>query len=107
MHAEFCKSLAHPKRLEIMDALREGEFTVSELVKRTGISQANLSQHLALMRAGGALNVRREGASVYYRLADAQVIEAYDIIAEVLRRKTAEQRNMLAITEADAITGTA
>ena len=48
LHAEICKTISNPNRQAILDSLRDGEMTVTELVKRTGISQANLSQHLSI-----------------------------------------------------------
>ena len=51
LHAKICKTLSHPKRLEIIDLLRdEKEMGVSELAEKLGITKANLSQHLSLMR---------------------------------------------------------
>jgi ArsR family transcriptional regulator len=62
MHSELCKTLANDKRQMILAALRDGELSVGELVDATGIPQANLSQHLAKMRANGVVRSRREGA---------------------------------------------
>ena len=64
MHAEVCKTLANPKRLEIIYALKEGELSVGELVKRLGISKANISQHLAILRQRRVLVSRREGGNI-------------------------------------------
>jgi ArsR family transcriptional regulator len=60
-------------------------MTVSELVKKTGISQANLSQHLAILRTKGVVRARRKGNNIYYSIANPKIIEAYDLISEVLR----------------------
>jgi DNA-binding transcriptional ArsR family regulator len=85
LHSEMCKTLANPKRQEILDNLRLKEMTVNELVKRTGISQANLSQHLSIMRSKGIVTTRREGIHMYYSLSNSKIIEAFDLISEVLR----------------------
>jgi DNA-binding transcriptional ArsR family regulator len=85
LHSEVCKTLANPKRQEILDNLRQKDMTVNKLVEKTGISQANLSQHLALMRSKGILSTRREGNNVYYSLSNAKIIKAFDLISEVLR----------------------
>jgi len=69
MHAEVCKTLANPKRLEIIYALKEGELSVGELVKRLGISKANVSQHLAVLRQRRVVTARREGVNIYYRIS--------------------------------------
>ena len=66
LHSDVCKTLANPKRQEILDSLRQKEMTVNELVEKTGISQANLSQHLAILRSKGIVGSRRDGVNVYY-----------------------------------------
>ena len=84
LHAAICQTLANPKRLEIIDRLRDGEIPVSELAEDMGISQANLSQHLAVMRQKGIVTTRREGLSVYYRLSNPKIIKACDLMRQVL-----------------------
>ncbi len=91
LHSEVCKTLANPKRQEILDNLRQKDMTVNELVEKTGISQANLSQHLALMRSKGILSTRREGNNVYYSLSNPKIIKAFDLISEVLRDSLSTQ----------------
>lgn len=84
LHAELCKMLSNPTRLEILSLLRDGEKTVSELVAATGSRQANLSQHLAPMRQRGVVLARKEGANVYYKIANPKIIRACELIREVL-----------------------
>ena len=84
LHAAICQTLANPKRLEIIDRLRDGEIPVSELAEAMGISPANLSQHLAVMRQKGIVTTRREGLSVYYRLSNPKIIKACDLMRQVL-----------------------
>lgn len=84
LHAEVCKTLANPTRLEILNLLRDGEKSVSELVKLIGITQANASQHLAILRHRNIINARKEGASVYYSLASRKIIQACDLLREAL-----------------------
>ncbi|MEW6409553.1 MAG: metalloregulator ArsR/SmtB family transcription factor [Nitrospirota bacterium] len=84
LHAEICKIFANPKRLEILNALREGELTVSDLVEILGTSKANVSQHLALLRGKGILRTRREGLNIYYSVANPKVIQACILMREVL-----------------------
>jgi len=76
IHADICKTLGNAKRIEILDALRDGELTVSQLVEIMGISPANVSQHLAIMRQKGILTARREGANIYYRVSNLKVNQA-------------------------------
>ena len=84
LHAEMCKTISNPRRQAILDTIRNGEMTVSELIEKTGISQANLSQHLAILRSKGVVNTRRNGNNVHYSLSNLKIIEAYDLISEVL-----------------------
>lgn len=86
-----CKALNDPKRLMILYALREGPLTVSELVDLLDASQANVSQHLAILRERGIVEPDRQGNNVFYALRHAEVIDAIDLLrammsAEVDRR---------------------
>jgi len=84
MHASLCQTLSNPKRLEVIDCLRDGELPVTSLADRTNISQANLSQHLALMREKGIVIARREGSNVFYRLSNPKITQACDLMRLVL-----------------------
>lgn len=84
MHAELCKVFSNPKRLEILNMLRNGEKTVSELMNLAGISQTNLSQHLAILRQRSVVATRKEGTSIYYEIADPKIIQACDLMRGVL-----------------------
>lgn len=84
LQASICQTLAHPKRLEVIDRLRAGELSVTSMAEVIGISQPNLSQHLALMRHKGILITRREGLNVFYRLASPKIVKACDLMREVL-----------------------
>jgi len=83
-HAAICQVFSHQLRLELLDALREGEVTVGELATRTGSSPSNVSQHLSLMRERGALVSRREGSNVYYGVADLRIFVAFDMMRQLL-----------------------
>jgi DNA-binding transcriptional ArsR family regulator len=78
--AERFKVLSEPTRLRILNALRSGERTVTELMDDTGLGQANVSKHLQLLHALGFTARRKEGLYVYYRLADETVFELCDIV---------------------------
>lgn len=84
MQAEICKTLTNPKRIEILNCLRNEEKTVTELVDTLGASKANVSQHLAVMRHKGILTTRRDGVNIYYRVSNPKVIEACALMKEVL-----------------------
>ncbi len=83
-HAEMCKVFSHPKRLELINVLRDKEISAGELGEKLGLAPANLSQHLAMMRERRILASRREGNMVYYRIANPQILEAFDLLREIL-----------------------
>jgi ArsR family transcriptional regulator len=95
LHSEFCKSISNPKRQEILEALREEELTVNELIEKTEISQSNLSQHLAILRSKGIVQSRREGTSIYYSIANKKIIKAYDLVSQVLMESLASQNKTI------------
>jgi ArsR family transcriptional regulator len=95
MHADVCKVFTSPKRLEIIDALREGEKTVSELATLLGIRQANLSQHLTVLREKKVVLARKEGQSTFYRLANPKILKAFDLMREVLLEQLATSERLV------------
>ncbi|KPJ86290.1 MAG: hypothetical protein AMS17_13130 [Spirochaetes bacterium DG_61] len=84
LQSGFCSTFSSPKRLEILNVLRDSELTVSEILERMSISKTNLSQHLAVMKNQGVLETRREGQHIYYHVANKKILQAYDLIQEVL-----------------------
>lgn len=97
-HAEVCKSIAHPKRLEIINHLRDGERNVGELARLMEISPTNVSQQLAVLRNAGAVRRRLEGTTAYYSISDRRILQAYDLMSQVLKEQLAER--VKAISEA-------
>jgi ArsR family transcriptional regulator len=95
IHSDMCKTLGNAKRIEILNALQDRELTVSELVEIMGISPANVSQHLSVMRQKGILIARREGSNIYYKVANNKVIKACNLMKEVLLEQL-EEGQMLA-----------
>ena len=91
MHSELCKTLANDKRQMILGALRDDELSVGQLVERTGIPQANLSQHLSIMRARGVVRACREGTRVFYSITNQKLIQAFDLITEVMQESIEER----------------
>ncbi len=84
-HAHMCGVFAHPLRLELLQIMQErGECTVGDLAEATGVRMSNLSQHLAVMRSTNMVLSRKDGVSVYYRIADPRIMQAFDLITEVM-----------------------
>ncbi len=84
LHAEICQALADPTRILLLYALAEGPQNVGELAETLQISQPNTSRHLRLLRERGMVSAMRNGPSVIYSLADQRVIQALDLMRQVL-----------------------
>lgn len=86
-NAEIYKILANSKRLEILNLLREQEMSVEEIIKTLGISKANVSQHLRLLRFAHLVTVRREGLKAYYNIIDPRIVEPCRIMHELSKTR--------------------
>jgi len=84
LHASVCKGFADPKRLILINALRDGERSVTELCEVTGISQTNASQHLAILKSKGLVTSRRDGQRVFYAVTSPKINEALDLLLSVM-----------------------
>jgi rhodanese-related sulfurtransferase/DNA-binding transcriptional ArsR family regulator len=93
--AEVAKSLGHGHRLEILELLAQGERTVEGVAERAGLSIANASQHLRLMRRTGLLSSHREGKHIYYRISDPAVLQLTAALHHVAERNLAEVRDTI------------
>ncbi len=89
LHASVCKGLADPKRLLIIDTLRDGPMSVSEICEALDLSQSNVSRHLAILREKGLVASRREGQFVYYSVTSMKLIEAMDLLRDVMAAQLA------------------
>lgn len=83
LHAGFCKTLSDANRLLMINELSRGEITVTELARRLGMTQSNVSKHLALLREQGLVLARREGPAAYYALSDERISQAIALLREV------------------------
>lgn len=95
LHANICKTLANPRRLEILNALRDDELTATQLAQKIHISKANLSQHMSILIQKGVVLSRREGINVFYRLSDKRITKACDLMREVLIKNLEQNSHML------------
>jgi DNA-binding transcriptional ArsR family regulator len=89
------KALSEPARLHILNVLREGEQTVSEIMDATSLSQANVSKHLQLLHSLGFVVRRKEGQRVYYELAGNDIFRLCDIMCGRLERESAARRKLM------------
>ncbi len=89
-HAQLLKALAHPKRLEIIHLIRDQELSVSDIHQMLDLPQANISQHLMLLRDTGIVKTRRDGKQIFYSLADKKFIQASDLMREITIQQLVE-----------------
>lgn len=94
--AEFFKALAHPLRISILDALRDGELTVNEISQRFGVEPANASQQLAVLRNRNVVHARKEGSSVYYSVVDPAIFTLLDVARDIFNNHLVGVQSLLA-----------
>lgn len=81
--AEVLKAIAHPTRLRILCTLNTQELQVQTLVEKTGTTQSNISQHLALMKECRILTTRREANRIFYRIRDQKLLELIMLMRDI------------------------
>ena len=91
----MCKIFSNSTRLEILNLLRDKELSVTELIEKTKLSQANISQHLSIMKAKGIVTSNRKGKNAYYKLTNPKIIKAFDIIRDVLFKQLKKSENLI------------
>jgi DNA-binding transcriptional ArsR family regulator len=89
-YARIGKALGNPARLEILELLAQGERTVESLTQELGLSTANTSQHLQVLRGAGLVDSRRSGLFIHYRLADDSIVQLSTAIRTVAQRRLAD-----------------
>jgi ArsR family transcriptional regulator len=93
--ANLFRVLGHPARVRILELLHDGERSVGALQAELGLDSGGTSQHLAALRRIGLLESRREGTSVYYRVADEHAFELLEAGRSIISRRLAEQQSIL------------
>jgi len=84
LQADYHSALANPKRLEIINLLRDREMSVSQMVEMLDLPQSNLSQHLMVLREFHLVTTRKEGTNIYYKLSHKNIVKSSDLIREML-----------------------
>ena len=95
--AEFFRVLGHPARLRMLELLRNGELTVSELQAELAIEASSVSQQLAVLRAKNIVETRRAGTSVYYSVRDPQVFQLLDVARQIFNNHLIDLQAMLEV----------
>jgi ArsR family transcriptional regulator len=101
--AQLFQALAHPTRIAIVEALRGGEVSTAALLADLGIEQANLSQHLAVLRAKHVVVARKAGNQVHYMLRDPVLTQVLDLLKQYFHVHLNETAAMLGEIEAGGL----
>ena len=96
IQADVCKVFSHPKRLHILCLLKDGEKSFAELQAATGLSKANLSQHLTLLRDKGVINARRQGQSLRFTVTNPKITAACELMHDFLCEQVTERQAITA-----------
>jgi DNA-binding transcriptional ArsR family regulator len=105
--AEFFKALAHPLRIRLLELLRSGPRSVTELQAATGAAGSSVSQQLAVLRAQGVVATERHGTTIIYRVADAELFDLLDAARRIFNKHLAESVGLLRLVEQEAASTTA
>ncbi len=92
--AEFFRALGHPARLRILELLRTGELSVTELQIELEIDASSVSQQLAVLRAKNIVDTRRAGTSVYYSVRDPQIFQLLDVARDIFNNHLIDLQSM-------------
>ena len=95
LQADICKTFSNPKRLEIINLLKEKEMSNNELMQMTGLSKVNISQHMNILKSKGVVLTRREGVVLYYRIANPKIVQACTLMREVLMEQLREKEKVV------------
>ena len=99
--AELFKTLGHPARIRVLEVLRDGERSVSELVPEVGIEASHLSQQLAILRRANLVQTRREGTSILYSVAIQEIFELLDVARSILTTSLVDTAALIAELEGE------
>ncbi|TRZ69857.1 MAG: ArsR family transcriptional regulator [Bacteroidetes bacterium] len=95
LHADVCKALGNPLRIEVIDLLQDNELCFTDILEVTGGLKSNLSQHLSVMTKKGILKVRKDGQCNYYSLSTKKVAQACQLMREVLIDNLKKHKDLL------------
>lgn len=104
--AEFFKALAHPARVHILESLKGGELSVTDLQDRLGIESSSVSQHLSILRRRNIVASRKSGTTVYYRVRDPEVLQLFEVIRRIFNNQLKDTKLALEELESDSTDST-
>ena len=102
LQAHLCQTMGNATRLKMLHSLRARPKRVSEIVQETGLAQAKVSQHLAVLRAYGIVAAERRGKDVIYRIANPKIVRVCDLMREVLMEEAAKRSELVQSLQKEA-----
>jgi DNA-binding transcriptional ArsR family regulator len=103
LKAEFFKALAHPLRIRILELLRSGPLSVTQIQEATGVPNTSVSQQLAVLRGRSIVDTERRGTTIIYRVADPQLFELLDIARRIFNGHLSDTIDMLRLVDIEAV----
>lgn len=105
LHAKLLKTISHPKRLEIIHLIRNSQMSVTDIYEMLDLPQANVSQHLMVLRQAGVVETKKEGKQILYKIKYPELIEASDLMRKILidQYKDSELIKELAVNASDLL----
>jgi ArsR family transcriptional regulator len=100
--ANIFRALSHPTRIAILEVLRDHELSARTIQEKLGIEQANLSQHLAILRSHQILVNRKDGNQVFYSIRNPVLVQVLDILRQYIQGSLADAVQMLGEVESEA-----
>ena len=101
--AEFFKALAHPLRIRILELLRGGPFSVTQIVEATGAPGSSVSQQLGVLRGRGIVTTQRRGTTIIYDVADPELFELLDVARRIFNARLSDTIDMLRLVEDEPV----
>ena len=95
LEADFCSALSDPNRLLILYTLNEGSRNVTDLTNELNINQPTTSRHLKVLREHGLVHTTRQGTSITYHISDKRLIQALDLLRNVMRDRLAYRAGLM------------
>lgn len=101
--AEFFKALAHPLRIRIVELLRTGPLSVTQLQEATGAPGSSVSQQLAVLRGRDILTTERRGTTIIYSVADPEIFELLDVARRIFNSHLSDTIDLLRLSEGEVV----
>ena len=103
--AGFFKALGHPLRIRILELLRSGPLSVTQIQEATGVPASSVSQQLAVLRSRNIVTTERRGTTILYEVADSELFELLDVARRIFNAHLSGTIEMLRLVEDEIATG--